>query len=98
MNAARAYHYFQQYLASDWMEDRTPSLASSAASEESAKESPVIERADRVSEAGMDEDEDVEHHRSERVKLISNFTLHAAPPQPAGFVSFVIIPIVWVAC
>jgi hypothetical protein len=67
INAARAYHYFQQYLASDWMEDRTPSLASSAASEESAKESPAIERADRVSEAGMDEDEDLEQHRSERV-------------------------------
>jgi hypothetical protein len=64
VNAARAYHYFQQYLnpnmVSDWLEDRTPSLASSAASEESAKESPNVERADRVSEAvdvGM-EDED----------------------------------------
>jgi hypothetical protein len=67
VNAARAYHYFQQYLnpnmVSDWLEDRTPSLASSAASEESAKESPNVERGDRVSEAvdvgnvGM-EDED----------------------------------------
>jgi hypothetical protein len=62
LNAARAYHYFQQSLAglaSDWLEDRTPSLASSAASEESAKESPMIERADRVSEAvdGAGEDE-----------------------------------------
>jgi hypothetical protein len=64
LNAARAYHYFQQSLAglaSDWLEDRTPSLASSAASEESAKESPAIERADRVSEAvdGAGEDEDM---------------------------------------
>jgi hypothetical protein len=64
VNAARAYHYFQQYLnpnmVSDWLEDRTPSLASSAASEESAKESPNVERADRVSEAvdvGMEDDD-----------------------------------------
>jgi hypothetical protein len=64
VNAARAYHYFQQYLnpnmVSDWLEDRTPSLASSAASEESAKESPNVERGDHVSEAvdvGIDDEE-----------------------------------------
>jgi hypothetical protein len=65
LNAARAYQYFQQSLAglaSDWLEDRTPSLASSAASEESAKESPAIERADRVSEAVDGAGEEDEPH------------------------------------
>ncbi|WIA13873.1 hypothetical protein OEZ85_002445 [Tetradesmus obliquus] len=64
VNAARAYHHFQQALnpglVSDWLDERTPSLASSAASEESAKESPNVERGDRVSEAvepGMEEED-----------------------------------------
>jgi hypothetical protein len=41
-----AYQAFQQVL-SEFNEDRTPSLQSTAASQESAKESPNVERGDR---------------------------------------------------
>jgi hypothetical protein len=87
LNAARAYHYFQQSLAglaSDWLEDRTPSLASSAASEESAKESPMIERADRVSEAGDGAGEDEGLNSDQAVGSPSQLAAAAATAAAGG--------------
>jgi hypothetical protein len=87
VNAARAYHYFQQYLnpnmVSDWLEDRTPSLASSAASEESAKESPNVERGDRVSEAGM-EDEDGATSQQQQQQHLPHMAAAAAVGKSPG--------------
>ncbi|WIA34016.1 hypothetical protein OEZ86_012399 [Tetradesmus obliquus] len=85
VDAARAYHYFQQALnpglVSDWLDERTPSLASSAASEESAKESPYVERGDRVSEAvepGMEEDDGQQQQQQQQQHVTQQATAAAA--------------------